>query len=59
MNYNPNGQGIHSKATEEKVLNAIKEIGYLPNDLTPGLINNKFILFPYFSNHQASSLQRY
>lgn len=57
-----NGQGGYSTATEEKVLNAIKELGYQPNAFARGLINNKSntvaILFPEVSSQFSSKILR-
>jgi LacI family transcriptional regulator len=57
-----NGQGGYSKATEEKVLNAIKELGYQPNAFARGLISNKSntiaILFPEVSSQFSSKILR-
>ncbi|MEH7443773.1 LacI family DNA-binding transcriptional regulator [Bacillus sp. JJ1122] len=57
-----NGQGGYSKATEEKVLMAIKELGYQPNAFARGLINNKSntvaILFPEVSSQFSSKILR-
>lgn len=57
-----NGQGGYSKATEEKVLIAIKELGYQPNAFARGLINKKSnslgILFPEVSSQFSSKILR-
>lgn len=57
-----NGHGGYSKATEEKVLMAIKELGYQPNAFARGLINNKSntvaILFPEVSSQFSSKILR-
>lgn len=57
-----NGHGGYSKATEEKVLKAIKELGYQPNAFARGLINNKSntvaILFPEVSSQFSSKILR-
>jgi LacI family transcriptional regulator len=57
-----NGQGGYSKATEEKVLLAIKELGYQPNAFARGLISNKSntlgILFPEVSSQFSSKILR-
>lgn len=57
-----NGQGGYSKETEEKVLKAIKELGYQPNALARGLINNKSntvaILFPEVSSQFSAKILR-
>ena len=57
-----NGQSGYSKATEEKVLFAIKELGYKPNAFARGLINKKSntigILFPEVSSQFSSKILR-
>lgn len=57
-----NGQGGYSKATEEKVLIAIKVLGYQPNAFARGLINKKSnslgILFPEVSSQFSSKILR-
>lgn len=57
-----NGQSGFSKATEEKVLMAIKELGYQPNAFARGLISNKSntvgILFPEVSSQFSSKILR-
>jgi LacI family transcriptional regulator len=55
-----NNQGGYSPKTKEKVLAAIKELGYQPNALARGLINKRTktigILFPEVSNMFASKI---
>lgn len=55
-----NGQGGYSKATEEKVIKAIHELGYQPNAFARGLIKNKSntiaILFPEVSSQFSSKI---
>lgn len=57
-----NGQSGYSKATEEKVLVAIKELGYQPNAFARGLISKKSnslgILFPEVSSQFSSKILR-
>jgi LacI family transcriptional regulator len=57
-----NGQSGFSKATEEKVLNAIKELGYQPNAFARSLISKKSntvgILFPEVSSQFSSKILR-
>jgi LacI family transcriptional regulator len=57
-----NGQGGYSKSTEDKVLRAIKELGYQPNAFARGLIKNKSntvaILFPEVSSQFSSKILR-
>jgi LacI family transcriptional regulator len=57
-----NGHTGYSKATEEKVLKAIKDLGYQPNAFARGLINNKSntvaILFPEVSSQFSSKILR-
>jgi LacI family transcriptional regulator len=55
-----NNQGGYSPKTKEKVLAAIKELGYQPNAVARGLINKRTktigILFPEVSNMFASKI---
>ncbi|RSD25389.1 LacI family DNA-binding transcriptional regulator [Mesobacillus subterraneus] len=57
-----NGQGGYSKATEEKVLHAIEELGYRPNAFARGLISKKSdtvgLLFPEVSSQFSSKILR-
>ena len=57
-----NGQSGYSKATEEKVLHAIKELQYQPNAIARGLISKKSntvgILFPEVSSQFSSKILR-
>ncbi|NKE04411.1 LacI family DNA-binding transcriptional regulator [Mesobacillus selenatarsenatis] len=57
-----NGQSGYSKATEEKVLHAIKELEYQPNAIARGLISKKSntvgILFPEVSSQFSSKILR-
>jgi LacI family transcriptional regulator len=57
-----NGLSGYSKETEEKVLLAIKELGYLPNAFARGLVSNKSntlgILFPEVSSQFSSKILR-
>jgi LacI family transcriptional regulator len=55
-----NNQGGYSPKTKEKVLSAIKELGYQPNALARGLINKRTetigILIPEVSNMFAAKI---
>lgn len=55
-----NGSGYVSKATEEKVLQAIKELNYTPNELARNLLHKKTntiaVIVPDISNPFYSSL---
>ncbi|WP_144480738.1 LacI family DNA-binding transcriptional regulator [Cytobacillus oceanisediminis] len=57
-----NGLSGFSKETEEKVLRAIKELGYQPNAIARGLVSNKSntvgILFPEVSSQFSSNILR-
>ncbi|WP_079509152.1 LacI family DNA-binding transcriptional regulator [Mesobacillus jeotgali] len=57
-----NGLSGYSKETEEKVLRAIKELGYMPNAFARGLVSNKSntlgILFPEVSSQFSSKILR-
>jgi LacI family transcriptional regulator len=57
-----NNQGGYSPATKEKVLSAIRELGYQPNALARGLINKRTetigILFPELSNMFTAKIFR-